>query len=68
MQVFLLNSSRIVHFETKNPALGIGRATVFGTNAELVTPCKVGRSQGVCAAGTAKGCSHPPEVVAATGR
>ena len=27
-----------------------------------------GRSQGVCAAGTAKGCSHPPEVVAATGR
>jgi len=27
-----------------------------------------GRSQGVCAAGTAKGCSHPPEVIAATGR
>ena len=29
---------------------------------------EAGRSQGVCAAGTAKGCSHPPEVVAATGR
>ena len=29
---------------------------------------QAGRSQGVCAAGTAKGCSHPPEVVAATGR
>ena len=49
-------------------ALGIGRAMVLGTNAELVNPCQAGRSQGVCAAGTAKGCSHPPEVVAATGR
>ena len=49
-------------------ALGIGRATVLGTNAELVNPCKAGRSQGVYAAGTAKGCSHPPEVFAATGR
>ena len=29
---------------------------------------QAGRSQGVCAAGTAKGCSHPPEVNAATGR
>ena len=27
-----------------------------------------GRSQGVESAGTAKGCSHPSEVVAATGR
>lgn len=27
---------------------------------------QAGRSQGVCAAGTAKGCSHPPEVIAAT--
>ena len=49
-------------------ALGIGRAMVLGTNAELVNPCQAGRPQGVCAAGTAKGCSHPPEVVAATGR
>ena len=40
MQVFLLNSSRIVHFVIKMPALGIGRATVLGTNAELVNPCK----------------------------
>ena len=30
-------------------ALGIGRATVLGTNAELVNPCKAGRSQGVIA-------------------
>ena len=37
-------------------ALGIGRATVLGSNAGLVNPCKAGRSQGVCAAGTAKGC------------
>ena len=44
-------------------ALGIGRATVLCNNAELVNPCKAGRSQDVCAAGTAKGCSHPPEVV-----
>ena len=29
---------------------------------------KAGRSQGVFAADTAKGCSHPPEVVVATGR
>jgi len=50
------------------PALGIGRATVLGTNAEPVNPCKAGRPQGVYAAGTAKGCSHPPEVYAATGR
>ena len=42
------------------PALGIGRAMVLHHNAELVNPCKAGRSQGVYAAGTAKGCSHPP--------
>ena len=59
------SEKKSVHFVI---ALGIGRATVLGTNAELVNPCKAGRSQGVCAAGTAKGCSHPPEVVAATGR
>ena len=29
---------------------------------------QAGRSQGVASAGTAKGCSRPPEVVAATGR
>ena len=29
---------------------------------------EAGRSQGVETAGTAKGCSHPPEVHAATGR
>jgi len=28
-------------FETKNPALGIGRATVLYHNAELVNPCKI---------------------------
>ena len=58
----------VIVFANFLPALGIGRATVFGTNAELVNPCQAGRSQGVCAAGTAKGCSHPPEVDAATGR
>ena len=58
----------VIVFANFLPALGIGRATVLGTNAELVNPCKAGRPQGVCAAGTAKGCSHPPEVYAATGR
>ena len=42
-----------------SPALGIGRAMVLCNNAELVNPCQAGRSQGVCAAGTAKGCSQP---------
>ena len=41
-------------------ALGIGRATVLCNNAGLANPFKAGRSQGVYAAGTAKGCSHPP--------
>ena len=36
-------------------ALGIGRATVFGTNAELVNPCKAGRSQGVYVSRYSKG-------------
>ncbi len=40
MQVFLPNSPKIVHFETKNPALGIGRAMVLCNNTELVNPCK----------------------------
>ena len=37
-------------------ALGIGRATVLCNNAGLANPFKAGRSQGVCAAGTAKDC------------
>ena len=41
-------------------ALGIGRATVLSNNAGLANPFKAGRSQGVCAAGTAKDCSQPP--------
>ena len=41
-------------------ALGIGRATVLCNNAGLANPFKAGRSQGVCAAGTAKDCSQPP--------
>ena len=36
-------------------ALGIGRATVLGTNAELVNPCKAGRSQGVDVSWYSKG-------------
>ena len=38
-----------------SPALGIGRATVLGTNAELVNPCKAGRSQGVDVSRYSKG-------------
>ena len=37
------------------PALGIGRATVLDTNAELVNPCKAGRSQGVDVSRYSKG-------------
>ena len=38
-----------------SPALGIGRATVLGTNAELVNPCKAGRPQGVYVSRYSKG-------------
>ena len=44
-------------------ALGIGRATVLCNNAGLANPFKAGRSQGVCADGTAKDCSQPPTPV-----
>ena len=36
-------------------ALGIGRATVLGTNAELVNPSQAGRSQGVDVSRYSKG-------------
>ena len=35
--------------------LGIGRAMVLCNNAELVTPCKAGRSQGVDVSRYSKG-------------
>ena len=38
-----------------HPALGIGRAMVFGTNVELVNPCKAGRPQGVDVSRYSKG-------------
>ena len=37
------------------PALGIGRAMVLHHNAELVNPCKAGRSQGVDVSRYSKG-------------
>ena len=49
----------VIRFESKSVhfviALGIGRATVLCNNAELVNPCKAGRSQGVDVSRYSKG-------------
>lgn len=45
----------VIVFANFLPALGIGRATVFGTNAELVNPCKAGRPQSVDVSRYSKG-------------
>ena len=54
-QIFITKNEKNLLFS----ALGIGRAMVFGTNAELVNPCKAGRSQGVDVSRYSKGMQSP---------